>query len=69
MPTRPTGGRWPSGPGVNAANEVYRLYGGMNRSLDDVCAAYTPAELELLADFLRRVTAAGRSATDELGAT
>jgi DNA-binding MarR family transcriptional regulator len=50
-------------------NEVYRLYGGMNQSLDDVCAAYTPAELELLADFLRRVTAAGRSATDELSAT
>ena len=38
----------------------------MNASMDDICAGYTDAELELLADFLSRATAAGRTATDEL---
>jgi hypothetical protein len=38
----------------------------MNASLDQICAGYTDAELELLADFLRRTTDAGRDATDEL---
>ena len=43
-----------------------RLYSGMNTSMDQICAGYTEAELELLADFLRRTADAGRSATDEL---
>jgi DNA-binding MarR family transcriptional regulator len=46
--------------------ELFRLYSGMNASLDGICAGYTDAELDLLADFLRRVTDAGRDATDEL---
>ena len=46
--------------------ELFRLYSGMNASLDQICAGYTDAELELLADFLRRTTDAGRDATDEL---
>ena len=46
--------------------ELFRLYAGMNASMDDICAGYTDAELELLADFLSRATAAGRTATDEL---
>jgi DNA-binding MarR family transcriptional regulator len=46
--------------------ELFRLYGGMNRSMDQICAGYTGAELELLADFVRRTATAGRSATDEL---
>ncbi|HET6501468.1 MAG TPA: MarR family transcriptional regulator [Amycolatopsis sp.] len=46
--------------------EVFRLYTGMNSSLDGICAGYTEAELELLADFLGRAGHAGRDATDEL---
>ena len=38
----------------------------MNTAMDQICAGYEDAELELLADFLRRTTEAGRSATDEL---
>jgi hypothetical protein len=34
--------------------------------LDEICAGYGEAELELLADFLRRTADAGRGATDEL---
>lgn len=38
----------------------------MSARLDRICAGYTEAELELLADFLRRTTVAGRDATNEL---
>ena len=48
------------------ATELLRLYAGMNASLDQICAGYTNAELELLADFLRRTAGAGRAATDGL---
>jgi hypothetical protein len=34
--------------------------------MDRICAGYGAAELELLADFLRRTADAGRSATDQL---
>ncbi len=46
--------------------ELFRLYSGMNGSMDQICAGYTDTELELLADFLRRTTNAGQEATDEL---
>ena len=46
--------------------ELFRLYAGMNNALDGICEDYTEAELELLAGFLRRATAAGQVATDEL---
>jgi DNA-binding MarR family transcriptional regulator len=46
--------------------ELFKLYSGMNTSMDKICAGYTDAELDLLADFLRRATDAGRDATDEL---
>lgn len=46
--------------------ELLRLYAGMNAAMDRICAGYGDAELELLADFLRRTANAGRSATDEL---
>jgi hypothetical protein len=36
--------------------------------MDQICAGYQEAELELLADFLRRATEAGRTATDKLAA-
>ncbi|MFI0454366.1 MarR family winged helix-turn-helix transcriptional regulator [Actinomadura sp. 6N118] len=46
--------------------ELYRLYAGMNTEMDQLCADYTDTELELIASFLRRTTAAGRHATDQL---
>lgn len=46
--------------------ELLRLYSGMNASMDRICAGYGAAELELLADFLRRTADAGRIATDGL---
>jgi DNA-binding MarR family transcriptional regulator len=46
--------------------DIFRLYAGMNGSMDDICAGYTGPELDVLADFLRRVTDAGRDATDGL---
>ncbi|MGH6654090.1 MAG: MarR family transcriptional regulator [Actinocrinis sp.] len=46
--------------------ELLHLYSGMNNAMDDICAGYADAELELLAGFLRRTADAGRSATDDL---
>src|SRR6266542_447336 len=46
--------------------ELFRLYEGMNSSMDQICAGYADDELELIADFLRRTTHAGRDAADEL---
>jgi DNA-binding MarR family transcriptional regulator len=46
--------------------EVFRLYAGMNSSMDEICSGYNEKELELLNDFLGRVRGAGRTATDEL---
>jgi DNA-binding MarR family transcriptional regulator len=46
--------------------ELFRLYAGMNASLDRICAGYSDDQLELLAEFLRRTTDAGRDATEEL---
>ena len=46
--------------------ELFELYTGMNASMDDIFAGYDDAQLELLADFLRRTTDAGQRATAEL---
>jgi len=46
--------------------ELMRLYAGMNSSMNEICAGYGDAELEVLADFLRRTADAGQSATDKL---
>src|SRR5213594_2793724 len=40
--------------------ELFRLYAGMNSSMNEICAGYDDAELEVLADFLRRTVDAGR---------
>jgi DNA-binding MarR family transcriptional regulator len=48
--------------------DIFQLYAGMNGAMDDICAGYGKPELELLADFLRRATDAGRDATDALSA-
>jgi DNA-binding MarR family transcriptional regulator len=46
--------------------ELIGLYSGMSTSMDDVIANYTDAELELVADFVRRTTHAGQRATSQL---
>jgi DNA-binding MarR family transcriptional regulator len=48
------------------AGEVYRLYGGMRSALEEICAGYGAAELEVIVDFLQKVALAGRSAAGEL---
>jgi len=48
------------------AAEVFGLYSGMTTSMDQICAGYTGEQLELLAGFLRDVTEAGQTATDQL---
>lgn len=50
-------------------SEVLRLYSGMNESMRQICAGYREDELEVIADFLRRTTDAGREASDELART
>ncbi len=46
--------------------EVFRLYGGMNASLDDILGGYSADELAVIVDFLRRATEAGRAAVEDL---
>ncbi|MGW1738655.1 MarR family transcriptional regulator [Nocardia sp. NPDC001965] len=46
--------------------EIFRQYAGMNALMDELCAGYTDAELELIADFLHRSGAAGQQATARL---
>ncbi|GAA2111505.1 MarR family transcriptional regulator [Actinomadura alba] len=48
--------------------ELFHLYAGMTTTMDEICAGYSDAELELLAGFLRRTVTAGRTATDDLAA-
>jgi DNA-binding MarR family transcriptional regulator len=50
----------------NRVPELFRLYAGMNSSMDGILAGYGDAELQLIADFLRRTTHAGQAATKEL---
>lgn len=46
--------------------EVFRLFGGMNAAVAEICAGYSDAELDLLADFLHRTADAGRAAAADL---
>ncbi|WP_433724671.1 MarR family transcriptional regulator [Nocardia sp. CA-129566] len=46
--------------------ELYRMLSGMNSRMDDLCDRYSEAELDLIADFLRRTAAAGRDSAAEL---
>lgn len=48
--------------------ELFGLYAGMNSAMDRICADYSEVELEVIADFLRRTTAAGHDATETLSA-
>jgi DNA-binding MarR family transcriptional regulator len=51
---------------TDRAAEIFRLYAGMNARMDEILARYSEAELELLADFVRRTASAGRDATEQL---
>lgn len=46
--------------------EIFGLYAGMNRSIEEICANYDEAQLRVLADFLRRTADAGRKAAAEM---
>jgi DNA-binding MarR family transcriptional regulator len=46
--------------------ELFRLYSGMNTAMDELCDGYSEADLELIGEFLRRVTRAGRTAATDL---
>src|SRR5438067_4055315 len=46
--------------------ELVRLYAGMNSSMNEICAGYDDAELQVLPEFLRRTVDAGREATEKL---
>jgi DNA-binding MarR family transcriptional regulator len=48
--------------------ELFALYSGMSGAMDGLLAGYDEGQLDLLADFLRRTTDAGRAATDDLAA-
>jgi DNA-binding MarR family transcriptional regulator len=46
--------------------DILALYGGMNGSLDEILGSYSGEQIEVVTDFLRRCTQAGKSATDQL---
>lgn len=46
--------------------ELLRLYSGLSRSMNKLLAGYSDAELDLIADFMRRTVDAGRKATEDL---
>ena len=48
---------------------VFKLYAGMSGSMDEILAGYAPAELAVIADFLHRVSEAGRAETDRLASS
>ncbi|WP_233224809.1 MarR family transcriptional regulator [Nocardia sp. MDA0666] len=47
-------------------SELFELFSGMNKRMDELCADYSGAELEVIADFLHRTGVAGREAAEEL---
>ncbi|WP_155375065.1 MarR family transcriptional regulator [Catellatospora vulcania] len=48
------------------AGEVHGLLAGMNNAVEDICAGYSYAELDVIAGFLDRAIEAGRAATEDL---
>jgi DNA-binding MarR family transcriptional regulator len=48
--------------------QMYRLFSGMNSAMYSICAEYDEEQLQLLADFLRKTTDAGLTATRDLSA-
>ncbi|WP_458688246.1 MarR family transcriptional regulator [Nocardia tengchongensis] len=53
--------------GVRERNaELFQVFAGMNNRMDELCAQYSEAELEVIADFLRRTGSAGHESAEEL---
>ena len=50
------------------AHEIFGMYAGLNADMDGIFASYGDAELDVLADFLRRCADAGRKAANDLAA-
>ena len=46
--------------------EVFRLYQPMISAMDEICADYSQAELELISGFLQRSAEAGQASVDDL---
>ncbi|WP_040786671.1 MarR family transcriptional regulator [Nocardia pneumoniae] len=52
---------------VRERNSVlFDIFSGMNQRMDELCRSYSDAELEVIADFLRRTGAAGQQSAEEL---
>ncbi|MFI6773168.1 MarR family transcriptional regulator [Nocardia sp. NPDC050412] len=47
-------------------SELFELFSGMNNRMDKLCARYSVAELEVIADFLQRTGEVGHEAAEEL---
>ncbi|MTD53142.1 MarR family winged helix-turn-helix transcriptional regulator [Amycolatopsis pithecellobii] len=53
--------------GVRERNaELFQVFSGMNTRMDELCEHYSEAELEVIADFLRRTGVAGRESAEDL---
>ncbi|MFF0607924.1 MarR family winged helix-turn-helix transcriptional regulator [Nocardia tengchongensis] len=53
--------------GVRERNaELFQVFAGMNSRMDELCDHYSEAELEVIADFLRRTGSAGHESAEEL---
>src|SRR5690349_2323489 len=46
--------------------EIFELFAGMNGSMDEICADYPVEQLEIIEEFLRRTSEAGRNSTAKL---
>jgi DNA-binding MarR family transcriptional regulator len=54
------------GTTADGQRELYRLFGGMNGRLQEICETYSDQELDTIVDFLQRTVAAGQASSDEL---
>jgi DNA-binding MarR family transcriptional regulator len=45
---------------------LFQLYSGMNAEVDELCAGFDEAQLDVIAQFLARATDAASTATEEL---
>ncbi|MGY2093587.1 MarR family transcriptional regulator [Nocardia gipuzkoensis] len=46
--------------------ELFEVFSGMNKRMDELCKHYSDTELEVIADFLRRTSMAGYESAEEL---
>lgn len=53
-------------PVPDRVREIFGHYGGMDSALDEILGGYSESDLDVIIDFLRRTTDAGRRVTEEL---